>query len=781
MSVSTEFRDLIKDFEQYKTTNTEFHAGDLLEHSAWTAYYVNDLYTNLDMNNPLHKVWNQQYVDDAKGLNIDDKKVLILAAFLHDIGKGGDLKTTYYDKPDHESKGADYISNSMSYRDINSNKIDLEKMFKDFGLNGLEVKIITTLVEGHWLIGKVISKPKAPTKFIKFFEGIYKGNIKDKKSTGTVAEPKLFKLVAMMQLIICIADVMATKKYDGHTISIKEFPEIPFIKDAPHKPAKYMYENFKYDFIIDKFVPMVYKYLDKDYNTISSSSIEQIINNISSIQIDVIKTVLKSNAKTIDDSSIERIIQESIANKRYDILAILYKELTGRVSSLLINELLVDGVSLDEFITYIKGEKDYKRYAVNILNNIIRDSIPEALTPFLTNHKEFLTIETLNTSKIVYKDVKKSKTRELEAEIVYNQIKANYKVPNGFYKDEKHKEFCEEITPKNYPDPFVETMKTTVFQIPTIIKDNFKPIHLISPEKELWRDLKQISSYDNYGGQVSSLFGNDFTLDMDWVYSCIKYIRELPIEDKYTIFGYTHNGDEFVNLLLMNNIPNLKSKIDEIKKSGKTKYIKQFYFPLFFQLISIIKEGKNPSIKRLIDTSPFTLTMITNIINNKPLDETYEAIINSLEYFTDELYVECIKMFSEDLSRIIDNSPVISKTSILYRGVKDKYYYSDPSKTIFQTNTFISTSFNAESAFEFAERKCCFKKIIAGPGTKGIFMEAITSHPGENEILLNVGTKFNIIDDKDKLFFDNDQRSLKDICKSDDGKFMNVTTMEFVP
>lgn len=110
----------------------------------------------------------------------------------------------------------------------------------------------------------------------------------------------------------------------------------------------------------------------------------------------------------------------------------------------------------------------------------------------------------------------------------------------------------------------------------------------------------------------------------------------------------------------------------------------------------------------MIDTSPFTLPIITNIIKNKPLNETYEAIINSLEYFTDELYVECIKFFSEDLTRIIYNSPSMTKTSILYRGVKDKYYYSDTSRKTFQTNTFMSTSFNPENAFEFAEKEMLF-------------------------------------------------------------------------
>jgi metal-dependent HD superfamily phosphatase/phosphodiesterase len=57
---------------------------------------VNDLFTSLDMDNPLHK----EPVDEAEmnGVNVDIQKVLILSAFLHDIGNGG----KYYDKPEHE-------------------------------------------------------------------------------------------------------------------------------------------------------------------------------------------------------------------------------------------------------------------------------------------------------------------------------------------------------------------------------------------------------------------------------------------------------------------------------------------------------------------------------------------------------------------------------------------------------------------------------------------------------------------------------------------------------
>ena len=773
--MSTEFGDIINDFKKYKTTNTEFHAGDLLEHSAWAAFYVNDLFTNLDMNNPLHKVWNQLIVDEAErnGVTVDYQKVLILSAFLHDIGKGGGGKTTYYDKPDHEMIGAIYI-NTKSYRDVNGDTIDLEQMFNDFGLSDLEISIITVLVEGHWLIGKVITKPDNAEKFVKEFENIYKAYINDPNNY-------LFKLVAMMQLIICIADVMATKKYEGHSTDIDKFPQIPYIKNAPHNPKEYMYKHFKYDIIIANFVPSVYEYLDKNYSGGSSvSPIQGIISNISSVHIDFVESALNSVGK-LDDNLRDTLIAASIDNKRYDIAIMLYIIIGVDVFPTLINELLVDGISLEEFITYVKGESEYKKFIPFILNNIIINNMPEALTPFLIIHTEFLTLETLEKAKEAYIEAKETGNNEVEAEIIYNQIKGNYNKPDGLFKDEKHKEFCEEIKPENYPEPLIQTTKKTIFKIPSIIRGEFKPIHLTYPPPEKQVDLKQILTYDNYGGHVPSLFGDDFTLDMEWVYECIKYMKGLPIKDKYTILGYTYNGDEFINLLLMNNIPKLNTKISLIKKKGKDKY-KKHYFPIFFQLIEIIKDGKSPRIKRLIDTATITLLDIKSNINYSDLTSTYLYILEKLEYFTDELYGECIKIAALDLKRILDNAPSMTKTSILYRGVKDKYYYTDPSRKTFQTNTFISTSFNPEAAFEFADKKCCFKKIIAGPGTKGLFIEAISQIPGEREILLNVGTKFNIIDDKDKAYFAVDERNkLEDICSTKGKSIMNITTMEIVP
>lgn len=769
---SKEFEELINDFKKYKTTNIDFHSGDLLEHSIWTAFYVNDIFTNLDMNNPLHKVWNQKIVDDVESKTpfiIDVRKVLIVSAFLHDIGKGGDGKTIFYDKDDHEIIGAEYIDN-MTYKKVDNNNINLKKMFKDLHINNIETDIIKVLVRGHWLIGQSINEPNNYELFVKELEGIYKTYI-------TEYNKYVFALVCMMQLIICIADVMATKKYTGHSSDISDFPQIHITNYIPHDTKKSMYDVFNYGDIIDNFVPDVYGYIFDNYIN-NSADIQVIIDKVDTIPVEFVKTFFDSGYNSIDETLRDELVISTIKNKRFDILSyLLTLDFGDDILNITINELL-DNSLLEEFITDFKSSSfaDFQKKALLdiLISYIINEHLAEGMIPFITTHKDLLKLKHLMIAKESYKEALENNYNEFEAKQIYNEIKDNYTPPP--YKDEKHRNYCESLNPIDIPEPLIVDTKNIMFEIPSIIR-NFKISYLnnLSMAKKNI-NLNFTTNKDNYFGGVSSLFGDEFTLDSEWVYKSINYTNNLPIEDIFTILGYTHNGDELVNNFLTGNIPTLNSKINEFFIDSEPSKYKKYYLPIFFQMISLI----NTKTKILKDNAPKNLLVkIKTFIKNSILSESYEFLLTNLTFFSPEFYTECIRLYSTDLTRIINNSPSMTKTSILYRGVKDKYYYPDPSNKTFQTTTFMSTSYNPESAFEFASKNCCFKKIIAKPGTKGIFIEAITSHPGEFEVLLNVGTKFNIIDDTDKYASYREKGSFKDICNLE-LKSMNITTMEVV-
>ena len=783
--MNTSFQALIDDFEKYKTTKTDTHSGDLLEHSVWTAFYVNDLFTNLDMNNPLHRVWNSVIVDDLEDEDkgdldhIDLKKILIISAFLHDIGKGGDGATQYYEKPDHENIGAEYIDKG-EYKTIDGNIIDIKKMFKDFKLSKTEIEIIKILIQGHLLLGRFIDKRDGYKDFVEELNVKY-------ENSSIEYNKYLLAAIVMMQLIICIADVMAMKEYKGNTKSIVGYRQLTPMK-APHDSSTDVFKDYNYERVIDSFVPEAYGYVFDTYIKSKTPAqqpvknpLEDVLQTLDTIGLEEFQKIIDDiNMNDVNEDTLNELIEGCVSLKRFDILSVMIIIPGTDAIRTSLNELL-DNSLLDSFISYVEGSTDLKpslRSSIfnDLLNYIIENSISEGIIPFITTHKNLIGIIQLNTAKRVYKEAIQSGNNTFEAKQIYNEIRGIYTVPEGFYKSDKHRLYCEDIDTVEIPEPLIVDSKKIIFEIPSIIR-RFKigylnDVSMANQTIELNFEIKK----DNYGGGISDLFGDDFTLDSDWVYKSIKYINDLPIEDKFTIFGYTHNGDELVNNFLLGNNPKLKSLIDDYYYGEKSNKYKNWFLPIFFQMINLIKNKKdifNTKVDKL------TLPKLRTFIKNSVLTETYEHILTKLKLFSYDFYIDCIRLYAEDLKRIINNSPAMTKTSILYRGVKDKYYYPDPSNKLFKSTTFMSTSYNPESAYEFSSVGCCFKKIIAKPGTRGLFIEAMTSHPGEFEVLLSAESKFIIIDDKIKNYSYSEKRSFKDIC-SEDSKPMNITTMEII-
>ena len=184
--------------------------------------------------------------------------------------------------------------------------------------------------------------------------------------------------------------------------------------------------------------------------------------------------------------------------------------------------------------------------------------------------------------------------------------------------------------------------------------------------------------------------------------------------------------------------------------------------------------------------------MSISIQGQKSFENIYRFFIDDpygykpLNIFSRDFYVKCIKSYTDDLSRIIKNSPPIKHTTIVFRGVKDKYYIDNAVNNTFKSSTFISTSYSPERAMTFTSSvfgqttECCFKKIILGPGTKCLFMEAITSVRNEYELLLDKDTEFAIIEDADKEYTSLIPHTYKGLC---DGRYIerkHTTVMQVI-
>ena len=77
----------------------------------------------------------------------------------------------------------------------------------------------------------------------------------------------------------------------------------------------------------------------------------------------------------------------------------------------------------------------------------------------------------------------------------------------------------------------------------------------------------------------------------------INYIKGLSYEDVFTLYGYTHNGDELSNKFLMgNNQSYLDFVYSHLDDYNSYKRYSTNYFPLFFQLLKLINKYRTFSV-----------------------------------------------------------------------------------------------------------------------------------------------------------------------------------------
>lgn len=167
---------LFEQMKMYETTNTNFHSGDLFQHSIWCLLFAEDL------SNRTRPAIDERF-----------RKVIIAASLLHDIGKmdpencGKNIirkKYIYNSLPEHPTIGADYFNNKgIPIVDSNLNIIDylkpqqiITELIPD--VTPEEMNIIENTVRFHWNLGHdVISKRGTPEyvesirEYIQLFNG----------------------------------------------------------------------------------------------------------------------------------------------------------------------------------------------------------------------------------------------------------------------------------------------------------------------------------------------------------------------------------------------------------------------------------------------------------------------------------------------------------------------------------------------------------------------------------------------------------------------------------
>lgn len=203
-----EIGNIVKDFMLYKTTNIDFHQGDLYQHSVWTALYVQQQFSSMN------GIW-------TNGIPQNFAPLCIFAGFIHDIGKAGDMVYSFYDKKEHPNTGFEYFMGKREYvyRIPGTSRVkilDVPGLLKDVNLDsGDNQKVIAYLIKVHWEFGDHVSRLKNDYSNLVEIAREYM-NYLDRSidEAGINANDKDVRLVLyLMAMLISACDIMASSAY----------------------------------------------------------------------------------------------------------------------------------------------------------------------------------------------------------------------------------------------------------------------------------------------------------------------------------------------------------------------------------------------------------------------------------------------------------------------------------------------------------------------------------------------------------------------------------------
>lgn len=248
----TSLQILLNDFGRYKTFNFGFHSGNLLEHSIWCAFYA---YYMFDKRNAMHK-W-------ISGIPKKLRDFVTLSSLIHDIGKSGDDKLTYYDKPEHSETGYDYIIHD-NYK-INGHIYAVDDLLKDIFNEKIKYPklLISLIIKYHYEFGNVMKSLSINSNDEDYINGaqMYLNTVLPLVKN---LSNKLIDLYVRMLIAVSIADVLAAQPFKasnptGQNLKIEFYGNIlgnvPKIYRGTNVYQKYNYDTVGYklrSFILDE-------------------------------------------------------------------------------------------------------------------------------------------------------------------------------------------------------------------------------------------------------------------------------------------------------------------------------------------------------------------------------------------------------------------------------------------------------------------------------------------------------------------------------------------------
>lgn len=237
LSGSLNWGNFITIMRKYKTTN-EGHQGHLYTHSVWVAKSI-------------EKWFNE---DNFWVYGIDKlkyKRTMVLAGFLHDIGKMADSNKLYSQKPSHPYFGLLMLLNlnnaelfnevKKSYLEfsqvdkneisqqkikhylLDGKKFNFDKFFKQLGVTQEQRLIITILCAIHWDFGELCFQIKNNTHKKEHFFNLFLNKLKTLVKVTNYNCGNINEDILRMSILIGAADIYGASEVNYNS---RLFPEL---------------------------------------------------------------------------------------------------------------------------------------------------------------------------------------------------------------------------------------------------------------------------------------------------------------------------------------------------------------------------------------------------------------------------------------------------------------------------------------------------------------------------------------------------------------------------
>lgn len=234
----------------YQSTNVNFHAGDLLEHSIWSLLFSELI---MESNNIIPPI----------GVTDEIRKVIAFTAFIHDIGKMAPQqnqevfpninrrKFIYFAVPTHPQIGEEYILGDIipEYNPVtlqHVNNINVNQLFNAFGIDHVMYRnSVRIVIRFHWDFGDTLRQFNNTQRTDADADLLilrYLSKVRSVLPPNTTQQD--FTIIIYMLLIVSVADISGGQPYGKNRIATSSNAVLqinkaslffPFITNMPKK------------------------------------------------------------------------------------------------------------------------------------------------------------------------------------------------------------------------------------------------------------------------------------------------------------------------------------------------------------------------------------------------------------------------------------------------------------------------------------------------------------------------------------------------------------------